>query len=1517
MSILPFFHNNFATGMGRSITRRLLTIGLCSLVVLGTLVFPQTIVRAANTWTVVSLGDKVSPSSCSGTYCTHLRDAIAASASGDIIQFQAGLNGTIGLTAELIITHNLTISGTGATVTVSGQNAVRVFRIDSTAASITNVTFQGFTITNGFANDTTSGIGYGGGGILVGDYDNQNNPAALTLVDMTLDSNSTASGMLGGGGILSFSGSTVTIRDSAITNNSTDNAGIGGGGILNAGTDGTGNIPSSLNIVNSTISGNSSIAEDGGGIDNSNGANTSLYSATIYNNTASGANGGNVMADSGNVTLVNTIVAGGHSSSDPDISSTGGAYVSNDHNDIQNVGSSEITLKAHDKQVDPQLNALGNYGGLTKTHSLKLTSPLIDAGGSCVDQIGNALTTDQRGLGYPRVMGSACDIGAFELQTALVENVTSSAANGSYTIGAVIPINLTFSQPVVVTGTPQLTLNSSGIGSYASGSGTNTLTFDYTVALGQNSSQLDYSSVSALSLNGGTIKDTSSNPANLTLPAPGATGSLGANKSIVIDTTAPVVTAFTTTSPSSSLDIPITAFTASDNFGVTGYLVTLSATPPLATDSGWSGSAPSTYPAASDGLYSLYPWARDAAGNVSAVHALVSVTVCSSAITVASSADGGAGSLRQAMLDICPAGTITFGGNTSITLTSASLIVAKNMTIDGGSNAVNVSGSSTWGVFKVNSGVTASLNHLTITNGHANSGGGIYNDGTLTVQNSTFSANSTTSDFGHGGGIYNDGTLTVQNSTFSSNSASYDGGGIFNDETLNLSNTILADSPSSGDCVNPGSIPIHDHNLIQDGTCSPALSGNPLLGSLANNGGPTQTMALLAGSPAIDAGNGTTCLTTDQRGVLRPQGAVCDIGAFELVDAGAPDTSIDSETPSTTPTESTTMEFTFSGTDTASGVKSFECKLDAASFSACTSPQEYSSLADGSHSFQVRAINFLGTVDPTPASYTWTVDTTPPTVTVNQASGQADPTNAGPINFTAVFSQPIDPATFTATDVSLGGTATGTLAAAVTEVGSDGTTFNIAVSGMTGSGTVTASLDASVVTDLAGNANIASTSTDNTVMYDITAPIVTVNQAAGQSDPTDAGPINFTAVFSQPITPATFTAAHVSLTGTAGATTAVITQGAPNNDTTFNIAVSGLTANGTVIVSIPAGGMQDLAGNFNTASTSTDNTVTYDITDPVVVPGPYTKPANGAVLKGGITSLTVQFSKDVLHDGSAEAADNPANYLLVNAGKNGKFDTISCGPKDTGGLQPDDTRVTVDSVVYDPVKFVATLSLNSGKKLPDGRYRLFVCGTTSVTDPAGNKLNGGKDTLISFTIVKPGASSSPAAPAVPSTGFAPDVVTHLPQQPAGQEYAAMGDLWLEIPRLGVKMNIVGVPQAADGGWDVSWLGDNAGWLNGSAYPTRDGNSVLTGHVYDALGQPGPFVAMNTLWWGDQVIIHAGSAEYVYEVRSVKQVSAEDVNAMMQHEDSPWLTLVTCRGYDEASNSYLYRVLVRAVLVEVK
>ncbi|MCX6034629.1 MAG: right-handed parallel beta-helix repeat-containing protein, partial [Chloroflexi bacterium] len=87
------------------------------------------------------------------------------------------------------------------------------------------------------------------------------------------------------------------------------------------------------------------------------------------------------------------------------------------------------------------------------------------------------------------------------------------------------------------------------------------------------------------------------------------------------DLTAPTVNTFTATTPSNSLNIPITAFTASDAVGVTGYLITTSLTPPAAGAGGWTGTAPTTYTVASEGSYTLYPWAKDAAGNVSSVFA--------------------------------------------------------------------------------------------------------------------------------------------------------------------------------------------------------------------------------------------------------------------------------------------------------------------------------------------------------------------------------------------------------------------------------------------------------------------------------------------------------------------------------------------------------------------------------------------------------------------------------------------------------------------------------------------------------------------------------------------------------------------------------------------------------------------------------------------------------------------------------------------------------------------------------
>jgi len=220
-----------------------------------------------------------------------------------------------------------------------------------------------------------------------------------------------------------------------------------------------------------------------------------------------------------------------------------------------------------------------------------------------------------------------------------------------------------------------------------------------------------------------------------------------------------------------------------------------------------------------------------------------------------------------------------------------------NLTIANG-NASGASGDG--GGIEVNKGSTLTVTNSTLSDNSATAGfgGGIENAGTLTVTNSTFSGNSGIAVFG--GGIFNLGTLTVTNSTFSGNSAIGGlGGGIFNNGTATLKGTILA--ASTGDnCV--GTIIDGGYNIADDKSCGFSKTGmadngdgvDPMLaGGLANNGGPTFTIALLMGSPAIDAIPLASCtdqatppnpLTTDQRGYVRPSPAhptMCDIGAYE------------------------------------------------------------------------------------------------------------------------------------------------------------------------------------------------------------------------------------------------------------------------------------------------------------------------------------------------------------------------------------------------------------------------------------------------------------------------------------------------------------------------------------------------------------------------------------------------------------------------------------------------------------
>ena len=169
---------------------------------------------------------------------------------------------------------------------------------------------------------------------------------------------------------------------------------------------------------------------------------------------------------------------------------------------------------------------------------------------------------------------------------------------------------------------------------------------------------------------------------------------------------------------------------------------------------------------------------------------------------------------------------------------------------------------------------------------------------------------------------------------------------------------------------------------------------------------------------------------------------------------------------------------------------------------------------------------------------------------------------------------------------------------------------------------------------------------------------------------------------------------------------------------------------------------------------------------------------------------------------------------------------------------------------------------------------------------------------------------------IPKTGFTPGKVTRLPEQPAAKLYNS-SNLTLTIPKLNQTMEIVGIP-VVDGEWDVSWLDQHkAGYLEGSSYPTWNGNSVITAHVWDAYNNPGPFAGLKDLKYGDRFTIEAYGKTYTYEIRESERIAATAVNKMMTPKDDSWVTLVTCEAYDQDADKYAFRRIVRAVLIETK
>ena len=189
------------------------------------------------------------------------------------------------------------------------------------------------------------------------------------------------------------------------------------------------------------------------------------------------------------------------------------------------------------------------------------------------------------------------DLFTVDVTAPTVTNVTSTLADGAYTVGQVIPVTVTFSEAVTVTGTPRLSLSTGSPATtavdYGSGSTTTTLTFSYTVASGNFSSDLDYASTGALTLNGGTIRDAAGNNATLTLASPGAAGSLGANKGLVIDAVAPSVTIGAAAASTSGTSIDFGVTVSESVTGVTAADFTLGGTATGFAISGVTGSGAS------------------------------------------------------------------------------------------------------------------------------------------------------------------------------------------------------------------------------------------------------------------------------------------------------------------------------------------------------------------------------------------------------------------------------------------------------------------------------------------------------------------------------------------------------------------------------------------------------------------------------------------------------------------------------------------------------------------------------------------------------------------------------------------------------------------------------------------------------------------------------------------------------------------------------------------------------------